>query len=190
MKHKIRQIPALLLAILLLTSTALATSFPDVDESAVYADAAEYLNEIGVMQGDTQGNFNPNQTVTRAQMAAIICRTLGEAENLITDGTRFTDVPASYWANGYIARAAELGIISGYQDGTFKPGNTVTYEQAITMVIRAANGDGEAQEIGGYPDGYITLALNFGLLNRIQGKIGDSLSRANVAILIYNLLQQ
>lgn len=186
MKHKIRQILALLLAILLLTSTALATSFPDVDESAVYADAAEYLNEIGVMQGDTQGNFNPNQTVTRAQMAAIICRMLGEADNLVTDGARFTDVPVSYWANGYIARGAELGIINGYQDGTFKPGNTVTYEQAVTMLIRSLDYENEANAAGGYPDGYLTIAQNLVLLKEVNAKSGMPLDRGNVAVILYN----
>lgn len=187
MRQKINCLAAWGLAVLLLTVPARASAaFPDVDENAPYAEAAEYLNDIGVMNGDTNGNFNPDQTVTRAQMAAILCRVLGETEDLPTDGDRFTDVPASYWANGYIVKAAELGIIGGYQDGSFKPGNAVTYEQAVTMVIRAFGYEDEASSAGGYPDGYLAVAQNLGLLNNVGRKNGKSLDRGSVAIIIYN----
>lgn len=165
-----------------------AASFPDVDEDAAYAEAAEYLNEIGVMQGDAQGNFNPDNMVTRAQMAAIICRMLGETEDLPTDGNRFTDVPEFHWANGYIVKAEELGIINGYQDGRFKPENTVTYEQAITMAIRAIGGEELAQEGGGYPYGYLEVAESNGLLAGLPFQSGANISRANIAILLHNCI--
>lgn len=176
-----------LLGLILIGGSASAVSiFPDVDENSPYAEAAEYLNDIGVMSGDTNGNFNPDQTVTRAQMAAILCRVLGETEDLPTDGDRFTDVPSSYWANGYIVKTAELGIIGGYQDGSFKPGNAVTYEQAVTMIIRAFGYEDEASSAGGYPDGYLAVAQNLGLLNNVGSKSGKSLDRGSVAIIIYN----
>ena len=138
------------------------------------------------MQGDTSGNFNPDKYVTRAQMAAIICRMLGETENLTTDGSRFTDVPASYWANGYIIKAASLGIINGYQDGSFKPNNTVTYEQALAMVIRAMELEENAQAAGGYPNGYINVAKEYGFTNQLMAKSGDLMVRGQIAILVYN----
>lgn len=165
-----------------------ASAFSDVSKSASYAEAAEFLSEIGVMQGDTHGNFNPENDVTRAQMAAILCRMFGEDENLSTDGSRFSDVSASYWANGYIVRAASLGIISGYSDGSFRPGNTVTYEQAIAMTLRAMGLAGEADAAGGYPDGYISIAQNNGLLSGLELQRGTPLSRANVALILYNYL--
>lgn len=52
------------------------SSFPDVPENAPYAEAAEALVELGVFQGDGQGNFNPDSNITRAQAAAVICRML------------------------------------------------------------------------------------------------------------------
>lgn len=163
-----------------------SASFPDVDENAPYAEAVEYLNEIGIMTGDTSGNFNPDKTVTRAQMAAIICRMLDETENLPTDGSRFTDVPESYWANGYIVKAAELGIIGGYQDGNFKPRNEVTYEQALTMVVRAMALEEEAIQAGGYPGGYIEIAHEHGYMNQLSAIQGDLLTRWQIAIILYN----
>lgn len=188
MKRKLQLILASLLVGVLLTVPIAATSFPDVPDSAPYADAAEYLNGAGIMQGDSTGNFNPDRSVTRAQMAAILCRMLDETEDLSTDGNRFTDVPASYWANGYILKAADLGIIGGYKDGTFKPDNTVTYEQAITMVIRACGGEELAQESGGYPYGYLEVAEGNGLLEGVSFQSEDNMTRSNIAVLLYNCM--
>lgn len=77
------------------TNPVSGSVFPDVADDAPYAEAAEYLNDVGIMQGDEKGNFNPDKTVTRAEMAALICRMLGETENLAKANT-FTDVPVSH----------------------------------------------------------------------------------------------
>lgn len=168
--------------------TAAASSFPDVPDSAAYAEAAEYLSENRIMEGDTSGNFNPNNYVTRAQMAAIICRMLGETA--VSGGsTDFSDVPASYWASGYIIKATELGFINGFQDGSFKPNNTVTYEQAVAMIVRALGYENEADALGGYPVGYLETAKELGLLNNINAQAGEALNRGKVAILFYNCYQ-
>lgn len=186
MRLKIQSIVAAILAMVLLTCPALAaSSFPDVNENAEYAEAVEYLNEVGIMQGDNKGNFNPNKTVTRAEMAAIICRMLGETENL-PSSTAFNDVPAGHWANGYVGKAAELGIVGGYGNGKFGPSDPVTYEQAVTMVVRAVGHNDDAESMGGYPNGFLTYAENAGFLNGINSKIGEAFSRANVALLLMN----
>ena len=182
-----RGLAAVLTGVLLICP-AFASSFPDVDDTADYAEAVEFVNELGIMIGDDKGNFNPDKTVTRAEMAAIVCRMLGETEGLTTSND-FTDVPIGHWANAYIAKAVEYGIVNGYGDGRFGPSDAVTYEQAVTMVVRAAGCAGEAQELGGYPDGFLAVALEFGLLHGINAQTGDAFSRANVAILIYNLLK-
>lgn len=82
MKHKIRGLIVVLLAVGILTCTAFADTFPDVDNYLEYAEAVEYVCVLGIMVGDDQGNFNPYKTVTCAEMATIICRMLGETENL------------------------------------------------------------------------------------------------------------
>lgn len=172
----------------LLGITALAASqFPDVAADAEYAEAAAYLSENGIMEGDTSGNFNPDKYVTRAQMAAIICRMLGEEETS-KGSTGFSDVPASYWASGYIIKATELGAINGYQDGTFKPDNTVTYEQAIAMIVRAMNLEEHAVAMGGYPDGYVKVAIENGYTSRVSAQKGEQLNRGEIAILVKNAI--
>lgn len=187
MKHKLRRTLAYLLALTLLTCPAMAASpFPDVDENAEYAEAVEYLNDAGVMQGDDKGNFNPDKTVTRAEMAAIICRMLDETDLVTSD--MFSDVPTTHWANKYIAKAAELGIVSGYGNGRFGPNDSVTYEQAVTMVVRAWDMEVLAVAAGGYPDGYVATADEQGFLKGVQAQIGENLNRAVVAQILYNVL--
>lgn len=162
-----------------------ARPFPDVDETAAYAEAAETVKELGIMVGDEKGNFNPNKTVTRAEMAAIVCRMLGETADLTTADT-FVDVPISHWANGYVATAASFGIIGGYGNGRFGPSDAVTYEQAVTMFVRFLGYEYEANDAGGYPNGYMMIAQDLGLLEGINVKNGAALDRGNVAIIIYN----
>lgn len=185
MKNKIQRIVASLLAVWLLTCPALATSFPDVDDYLDYAVAVDYVSELGIMVGDNQGNFNPNKTVTRAEMATIICRMLGETENL-PSSTAFTDVPTGHWANAYVGKAAELGIVNGYGGGKFGPSDPVTYEQAVTMIVRAI-GDGEvATEHGGYPTGFLAVAKERGLVENIQVASGEAISRSDIAMILFN----
>lgn len=185
MKIKIQSILASLLAVSLLTCSASAKTFPDVDSNSPYSTAIEYVSELGVMVGGSNGNFNPNGIVNRAEMATVVCRVLGQTENLSKSNV-FTDVPMEHWANANIAKASELGIVGGYGGGKFGPSDPVTYEQAITMIVRAIGENDKANFYGGYPNGYIRVADESNLLNGIQATQGQGLSRGAVAMLLYN----
>lgn len=187
MKCKARCLLAgILIAVMLICPVSAASAFPDVDANASYAEAAAFLSELSIMVGDEKGNFNPDKSVTRAEMAAVICRILGETEGMSADGGTFTDVPAGHWASGYISQAASLGIVNGYGNGNFGPGDTVTYEQAVTMIVRALGYENEADSAGGYPDGYLSIAQSIGLLNGVNVQKGTPLARKDVAIIVYN----
>ena len=103
-----------------------AVSYPDSDQIQNQT-AVEILGEIGVMVGDDNGNFNPTQDVTRAEMAVIITRIL-YGNDLNVDQFKgmnlFTDVPA--WAEGFVNLCASLDIVAGVGDGKFAPNETVT----------------------------------------------------------------
>ena len=182
---KIQSIVAGLLTVALLTCSASAMSFPDVPKDSDYATAIEYVSELGVMVGGSNGNFNPDQIVSRCEMATIICRMLGVAENL-SKSEVFTDVPTTHWANAYVGKVAELGIVGGYGNGKYGPGDPVTYEQAITMIVRTIGEGDRANYNGGYPNGFIKVAQEKNLLNGIQAVQGQGLSRGAVAVLLYN----
>ena len=172
MRLKVRYLLAgVLVGTILICPTMAASVFPDVDEYVYYAEAVEFVNDAGIMCGDDKGNFNPNKTVTRAEMATIVCRMLDETENLTISN---------------ITKAAEFSIVSGYGNGKFGPNDPVTYEQAVTMVVRAVGRTGQIQVPTNYPDGFLQTALDNDWLDGISSEKGEFLSRADIAVLIYN----
>lgn len=184
-----KRIISILLSLVLVLSfaptAAYAMSFPDVSKDSDYATAIEYISNIKIMVGDDQGNFNPGKIVSRVEMAAVVCRVLNQTENLSTS-TVFTDVPTAHWANSYISKAEQLGIVYGYGNGKFGPSDPVTYEQAVTMIISAIGKEDSAIAFGGYPTGYLLVAEANSLLKGIQTKQGQGMPRGDVAILLYN----
>ena len=188
MKRMVQKGVLSLLVLAMVISPALAvSSFPDVAEDAEYSEAVEYLRETGIMCGDDKGNFNPDKTVTRAEMVTIICNMLGETEGLAVSST-FDDVPKTHWANKYITKAVALGFISGYGNGKFGPNDTVTYEQAITMLVRAIGQYSAANDAGGYPNGFIYVANKSGYLDGISANKGDQMRRLQIAAICYNII--
>lgn len=176
----------------MLTGSALAASkFPDVSDSQEYAEAVQTVSNFGIMVGDENGNFNPDNTVTRAEMAVILCNMQGVTGDLTTNGALFTDVPADHWANPYVVKAAELGLINGYGNGQFGPSDGVTYEQVVTMFIQSWGLGAEAESLGGYPDGYVTAAVEHGVtgINELPGELGAPLTRWQVAVLVNSTMR-
>lgn len=187
MRSRIDHFMAVILAALLLTVSVQADDgFEDVYDSAPYAKAVEYVSEAGIMNGGSGRKFNPDNTVTRAQMAAIVCRMVGEYSVSSTGKTPFRDIPISYWANGYIQKAMSLGIISGFADGTFRPENPLNFNQGVTMLIRAAGLKEAAEKAGGYPSGYLTVARQYNFLAGINAQKKTDLKRYEIAMMIYN----
>ena len=116
-----------------------AFAYTDVAEGTKVSEAVDVLSNLNILTGFEDGTFKPEETVTRAQMAAIICRTLGYEDQAKSSmgSTVFNDVAADHWAAGYINVAQSLQIINGYGDGNFGPEDQVTYEQAVKMIVVA-----------------------------------------------------
>ena len=116
-------------------------SFSDVTSAHWAANYIGYMEQFGIVRGYSDGTFRPNAPITRAEFASICCRF-----EQLTDGTAtFTDVPASHWAAKSIAYAAKRGWVTGYADGTFKPGNNITRAEvaAVTCRLLERNADKE-----------------------------------------------
>ncbi len=108
----------------------LTKSFPDVPDGAWYAKAVRTLASMGIINGGIDGNFYPNEPITRAEFAAIATR-FAKA----TGGTAtFLDVPENHWARSNIATAAAYGWINGFGDGNFGPANNITRAEVATIV--------------------------------------------------------
>jgi len=186
-----KKVLALVLALAMILgcfSFVSAAEFTDVAKDADYHDAAAVLSDLGVASGYTDGTFKPEKVVTRAEMAAFIVKALGIAP-AASATTTFSDVPASHWASGYIAYATSLGIVSGYTDGTFKPDQTVSYDQAITMLVQALGYTADSLN-GTYPAAYVSKAKALGLLEDVEALGTAGANRGDVAQLLYNTLDQ
>ena len=176
---------------MMFTFAVSANSFPDVSETASYAEAVTILSSLGLMIGDDNGNFNPDKILTRAEAATLIVRARGleSAAAGAKGATAFTDVAAEHWASGFINMATQTGIIVGMGDGTFKPEDQVTYEQFVKMIVAALGYTPVADAQGGYPTGYLVVASREGITKGATGSAGEPAARSTVARLLYNALE-
>ena len=147
-------------------------------------DAVNVLTNLGVVSGYPNGKYKPDQVVTRAEMAVIIVRALGLAD-YATGTSSFSDM-AGHWSNPYVAYATSLGIIDGYPDGTFRPDNTVSYDEAAKMLV-AALGYTPESLTGTWPANYVVKARSLGILDGIKaGPAGAN--RGDIAIMAFQTL--
>ena len=212
MKSLKKIITVVLALAMILTSVGIpvfAENFSDISDSKV-ATAVDKLVAYGIITGyDDNGDgiaesFKPGNQITRAEFAAIVTRMKGVADNLPKDSvTGFWDLDGDdsrAWARPYVKAAVDLKIINGFEDGTFRAGEPVTYEQAVKMLVCAVGYDVVAQSeynkaIVSNPNatwsaGYITAA-NKHLITKgvITAKITEPASRGVVAVLTSNSLE-
>jgi len=128
-----------------------------------YEEAVTALFERGIITGDEKGEFHPNQTLTRAQACIIVVKSMNPViaevagtatQEVLKSG--FPDMSGYAWAEGYISYAVKKGVTKGYPDGTFKPGNRVSSNELITMVLRGAGYQDHAMT-GSWPTNYKEL---------------------------------
>ena len=118
-----------------------ALPFGDVAQDAWYYDAVQYVYENGLMDGTGGGAFSPAATTTRGMVVTILYRLAGQPA--VTGASGFTDVVAGQWYSDAVLWASANGIVSGYGNGSFGPGDTVTREQLAVILYRFAQTQGE-----------------------------------------------
>lgn len=161
------------------------SAFSDV-AGLPYEDAINYLAQNGIVNGRKEGVFAPNENLTRAEIVTIILRGFGSKE--IEDIEKFRDVPPTHWAYMYVETAYKMGIVNGMTATTFVPDGLVTYEQAVKMLVCAIGKGSQAEKEGGWPNGYIAVAEELGTLNEVKREIGETITRGEMAQLVYNFL--
>lgn len=106
--------------------------FADVTEDSWYNTAVSTMAGMNILKGRTANSFVPQAPITRAEFAAICARfDSGRAE----ENSSFTDI-SGHWAEKEIERAATLGWVSGYTDGSFHPDAPITRAEAMTLINR------------------------------------------------------
>ena len=112
-----------------------AAGYKDVDDSNVNQEAIEVLQTVGIMTGDQNGNFNPDGSITRNEMAVVMAHLLNLDYDYYRGTNPFTDVPE--WAAPYVAACAAEGVVAGIGNGQFGGNQKVTAAQASLMIMKA-----------------------------------------------------
>ena len=169
--------------------------FPDVPATHFAFNAVEFLASAGIIGGRTNGNFDPNASITRGEFAKIICLAAG----LITPGTggsaSFSDT-SGHWAAGYIEAAKTADFIGGYPDGTFRPNNLITRAEIAKLVVLGAgfattSGAGFSDIATNWAKDFIMTASNNGIVNGYSDgtfRPNNSATRAEASVMVYNWL--
>lgn len=114
--------------------------FEDVKENYKYCDAIEWAKAHGVFEGYNDGTFKPNSPINRAEALKTILEAM-DIRILDSNGGSlgFSDVDSNDWYVDYLKTALALGIIQGYNDGTFKPGQSVLRAEALKIILEAGS---------------------------------------------------
>ena len=188
----LKKILALVLAFACAFTMFAGAAFTDQADIKVDADVVDTLVSLGIIEGFEDGSFQPNATVTRAQMAKMIyvLRTgKSDASAYNDDKTSFTDI-GSHWARGYIKYCQSLGIIAGKSNTIFAPNATVTAQEAAKMLLVTLGYDAnKAGLVGaGWAAKTNALADENGLLEDVNTSFTGPCPRQYAAQLIYNAI--
>lgn len=173
-----------------LLAAALAVSMLTLPAGAVsQSTALETVRALGILAGDSQGNLNLSSAVTRAEFVTMMTAA-SSYKDTVGSGygvSLFKDVKSSHWASEYIRLAVEQNWMTGYTDGTFRPGRTITLEEACTALLRLLGYD-TSSLAGSFPTAQLSKAGAVGLLDDVTAKQGQTLTRQDCVTLFYHLL--
>ena len=178
------------------------TTFSDITAYTWAQDAINHLNKKGVLQGVGNGKFEPARSIKREEIAKIMVEAFDIAEK--GGEKEFSDVSKDAWHYKYVNIAYQNGIINGVSDNAFGTGSDVTREQAVAMIYRYLKSTGYEFETDGeefsdmndcseYAKEAVQALKNSGLIsgngdNTFCPK--DSLTRAQAAVMIYNIISE
>lgn len=151
---------------------------------AVSAEArTEALQALGILSGESSGG-----QVTRARFAQMLTSASAYKDSAEGYGASlFKDLKGDHWASGYVRVAIEQGWMSGYVDGTFRPDQAITLEEACSALLKVLEYDTSALK-GAYPTAQLNKARSVGLLDDVSASKGSKLTDADCTGLLYNLL--
>ena len=171
--------------------------FNDVKSTDWYYNSVKYVYENNIIKGYTNGNFGPNDKLTRAMIVTILHRM--DSEPNVSTNNKFSDVGSSWYTNA-INWASQNKIVMGYGDGTFKPNNNITRQDLMVILYRYAKYKGKDMtantDISNYKDynkidNYAKEAMKWAVSKKILYGNKDGLlnpkgnaTRAEVAAII------
>lgn len=153
----------------------------------------EFLKEQNIIEGDKSGDLMLDKDIDRASFAAILVRADGKdavAKSVATLPSKFADMTAAHWANGYATVAHDNLWMKGNPANEFMPGRSISYAEIATTLVRYL---GEEKDGMVYPTSYIAKATELGLFKgteEIAGEYTKNAVRRNVFMMLYNALSR
>ena len=153
----------------------------------------EFLKEQNIIEGDKSGDLMLDKDIDRASFAAILVRADGKdavAKSVATLPSKFADMNAAHWANGYATVAHDNLWMKGNPSNEFMPGRSISYAEIATTLVRYL---GEEKDGMVYPTSYIAKATELGLFKgteEIAGEYTKNAVRRNVFMMLYNALSR
>ena len=170
---------AMLLSVMVM-GTGAVTLTDSEDISPQYREAAEVLTGMGIINGYEDDSFKPQQSITRAEVAAMIYRVAtGDVEDEKADinaGAKiFTDVDADDWYAGYVNYCGDAEYIKGFEDDSFRADENVTGYQVLAMILRAVGYDKNNEFTGtNWTINVASTAAEVGMLKNVDSSVNLS----------------
>jgi len=194
MKKFLSLVLTLVMTMSLVTVSAGAKDFTD-DSEITYKEAVDVISALGVVDGYSDGDFRPDDVLTRGAAAKIICNLIlgPTTASALSAGTApFKDVPVTNTFAGYITYCSQQGIISGYADGTFRPTGTLSGNAFMKMLLGALGYDSSIEGYTGanWQVSVIKQASGIGLDDGNDEFVGSqAVTRQEAALYAFNMLQ-
>lgn len=173
----------------------------DIDQSKWYHEAVHYVVEKGIMNGYNKNEFGPNDTLSRAMLAQILYNNAGKPA--ASKNTSCSDIKPGDWFASAVNWASENNIVTGFTDGTFKPGANITREQLAVMLYRYAGQPATTGSLANFTDAasvssYAQQAMQWATANGIITGNGSATTldpqgnatRAQAAAMIMRYLEK
>ncbi|MCB9808647.1 S-layer homology domain-containing protein [Candidatus Peribacteria bacterium] len=195
---------ALVAAANLAGGQAFAAGFPDTTGTD-FETAFAYLQDKNIISGYADGYARPSSPLNRVEALKVILRARGEYDSRIAFYKNsmppiplFTDVDQSQWYGPYIETAFEKGVITGYPDGSFRPGQLLRTEEAVTMLMRTFGDQGETSKanlsnfIENQANEWYTPSINAAInrnlvMHKGKLKLGTAITRGQFFEMVYRL---
>ena len=164
-----------------------AASYADVSTED-NVEAISVLEEVGIMVGDENGDFNPDQLVTRNEMAVVMSNLMDYRVATYAGTSPFTDVPS--WAEPYVAACWTNGITAGTSATTYGGDASVTTAQAALMLMKALGYFQYSNDFGSdWQLATVSQGSKIGLFKDVEAAVTEAMTRNDVAQMVLNTLE-
>ncbi len=173
--------------------------FKDITENNWSYTSIAYAYNNNLLKGISDTQFNPNGNTTRAMLVTILYRLSGEK---VASKSLFTDVKENKWYTDAVKWAAKNNIVNGFEDNTFRPNETLTREQFVTILYRYAKLNttdldviksyADYNEVSSYAKAAMNWAVHEEIINGSDNKLSptNSATRAQMAVILKRFIEK